>query len=215
MLTTKDVTYAYQPQQPLHFPDLHCETGAHWLLLGQSGSGKTTLLHLLGGLLKPRSGSIRLGDTELSKLNAAALDQFRGQHIGIVFQRPHFVPSLSVEENLWLAQHLAGLSVDKNRAESLLERLGIAHKRQSAIQQLSVGEQQRVAIARALINRPSLILADEPSSALDDDNSQRVVALLEEQAREVNASLLIVTHDNRLKGHFANSIVLAHQTTQA
>lgn len=215
MLTTKDVTYAYHPQQPLYFPDLHCETGAHWLLLGQSGSGKTTLLHLLGGLLKPRSGSIRLGDTELNKLSAASLDQFRGQHIGIVFQRPHFVPSLSAEENLWLAQHLAGLPVDKIRAESLLDRLGIAHKRRNAMQQLSVGEQQRVAIARALINRPSLILADEPSSALDDDNSQRVVALLEEQAKEVNATLLIVTHDNRLKDHFANRVILAHQTSQA
>ena len=215
MLTTKDVTYAYHPQQPLYFPDLHCETGAHWLLLGQSGSGKTTLLHLLGGLLKPRSGSIRLGDTELNKLSAASLDQFRGQHIGIVFQRPHFVPSLSAEENLWLAQHLAGLPVDKIRAESLLDRLGIAHKRRNAMQQLSVGEQQRVAIARALINRPSLILADEPSSALDDDNSQRVVALLEEQAKEVNATLLIVTHDNRLKDHFANRVILAHQISQA
>ncbi len=213
MLVTTQLTYSYDRQRVWSFPDLHCQTGEHWLLLGHSGSGKTTLLHLLGGLLTPSGGRIKLGDTELSALQGSALDRFRGQHIGIVFQRAHFVPSLTVEENLLLAQGLANLPTDRSRIVELLERLDIGHKKNKSVQQLSVGEQQRVAIARALINRPALILADEPTSALDDDNSQRVIALLEEQARAVNATLLIVTHDNRLKNHFERRIELTHQTT--
>lgn len=213
MLTTADLSYSYDRKRVLRFPDLHCQTGEHWLLLGQSGSGKTTLLHLLGGLLTPTGGRIRLGDTDLTALSGPALDRFRGQRIGIVFQRAHFVPSLHVLDNLLLAQQLAGITPDRTRAAELLERLDLSHKQQSPVQRLSVGEQQRVAIARALINKPALILADEPTSALDDDNSLRVVNLLEEQARAVEATLLIVTHDNRLKDHFERRVALEPQKT--
>ncbi len=208
MLKTKDLTYAYKGQASIHFPDLHCEKGSHWLLLGQSGSGKTTFLHLLGGLLPPSQGSILLGDTALHQLSGSALDHFRGQQIGIVFQKAHFVNALNVGENLLLAQQLAGLKPNLSAVRALLANLIIEDKFNKKINQLSVGEQQRVAIARALIKRPALILADEPTSALDDENSQRVITLLEEQAQAVNATLLIVTHDQRLKDHFDNKIVL-------
>lgn len=212
MLQTKDLTYSYKNGPSLRFPDLHCAAGEHRLLLGQSGSGKTTLLHLLGGLLTPTGGSLRVGDTDISKLSGAAADKFRGQNIGIIFQKAHFVKSLNVEENLLLAQSLAGLPTDKNKITDLLQRLNIGHKLHARPQRLSQGEQQRAAIARALVNNPRVILADEPTSALDDKNTEEVIRLLEEQARAVNAVLLIVTHDRRLKDRFAHRTELTEKT---
>lgn len=209
MLSTQELTYAYANGPAIHFPDIHCKRGEHWLLLGQSGSGKTTLLHLLGGLLSPLSGRIKIEDTDITQLSGASLDRFRGRHIGIIFQRSHFVNALTVAENLALAQQLAGLATDKKRINELLERLQIADKAGRKPDQLSVGEQQRVAIARAIVNRPDVILADEPTSALDDQNCERVLHLLTEQARAVNATLLIVTHDGRLKDDIKNQIELS------
>ncbi len=208
MLYTSHLQYSYSGGRPLQFPDIRLGQGEHWLMLGQSGSGKTTLLHLIGGLLSPSAGHIQLGDVAMETLHGRALDRFRGQHIGIVFQKPHFIRALSVEENLILAQTLAGNAPDRSRIDALTERLGIAHKRHSRPAQLSAGEQQRAAIARALVNRPLLILADEPSSALDDHNAREVADLLEEQATAAQATLLIVTHDNRLKSRFPNQISL-------
>lgn len=213
MLITHQLSYAYPRGEELHFPDLHCEKGDKWLLLGRSGSGKTTLLHLLCGLMRPKSGNIRIGDQDITQLSGAALDAFRGQQIGIVFQQPHFVQALTVLENLTLVQHLAGKKVDPGRARELLDRLGIGHKVRSKPQQLSQGERQRVAIARALMNQPQLILADEPTSALDDPNCREVVGLLEEQATREQATLLIVTHDNRLKDLIPNRIELSAEPT--
>ena len=208
MLQTKNLCYSYNNTQVLNFPDLNCKKGENWLLLGQSGSGKTTFLHLLGGLLSPQSGSIRMGDTDMTTLKTAALDHFRGQHIGIIFQTAHFIKALTVEENLILAQQLAGFKEDKTLIFSLLQKLNLAHKLKSKPSELSVGEAQRVAIARALINRPTVILADEPTSALDDKNTDEVIQLLEKQASEAGATLLIVTHDGRLKNYFKNQIEL-------
>jgi ABC-type lipoprotein export system ATPase subunit len=208
MLRTENLGYAYDSQTRLNFPDINCQTGEHWLLLGNSGCGKTTLLHLLGGLLTPKDGQVTIGETALNKLSGAKRDQFRGQNIGIIFQTSHFVRALTVGENLGLAQQLAGKKVDKKRIQTLLDRLNIDHKLNAKTSSLSQGEQQRVAIARALINQPKVILADEPTSALDDKNTEEVIQLLEDSAREVNATLLVVTHDGRLKNRFKNSIQL-------
>lgn len=209
MLITKNVTYSYQSsKEKLTFPDINCKNGEHWLLLGQSGSGKTTLLHLLGGLLRPKEGTIQIGDTEIQGMASARLDQFRGKNIGIIFQKPHFVGALTVEQNLQIAQYLANEPQDKNRIQSLLDSLNLGHKLKSKTSELSEGEKQRVSIARALINKPEVILADEPTSALDDDNCTEVLKLLETQAKEQKATLLIVTHDTRLKKHFDNQITL-------
>ena len=136
------------------------------------------------------------------------MDHFRGKNIGIVFQKSYFVRALTVEENLALTQKLAGLPVSKNRIKELLDRLNIGHKLNSKTDSLSQGEQQRVAIARALINKPAIILADEPTSALDDHNCDQVIDLLVKQAQEEQATLLIVTHDGRLKDQFSKKIIL-------
>ncbi len=208
MLRTTGLQYSYDGRHTLSFPDINCKAGEHWLLLGQSGSGKTTLLHLLGGLLRPRAGRIEVADTDMSALPASRLDRFRGRRIGIVFQTAHFVNALTVEENLLLAQQLAGLKPSRSRIDELLEHLNLGHKLKAKPSRLSIGEQQRAAIARAIVNQPDIILADEPTSALDGHNCDNVIRLLEGQARAVGATLLVVTHDQRLKERFSNQIVL-------
>ena len=208
MLRTHQLKFSYDDNNQFEFPDINCASGEHWLLLGQSGSGKTTLLHLLAGMLHPTFGKIEVGETDISKLSAGALDRFRGNNVGIVFQKPHFLRALTIGENLALAQKLAGQPIDYQRINSLLNRLNIGDKIDKKPNKLSQGEQQRASIARAVINRPSLILADEPTSALDDINTNEVINLLEEQAAEVNAGLLIVTHDSRLKDRMERRVFL-------
>lgn len=198
MLYSSDLTFRYPDGETMHFPDLACSAGETRLLLGKSGSGKTTMLQLLAGLRRPATGEVRIREQSLNQLTDAALDHFRGQNIGIIFQTAHFLQALTVAENLRLAQHLAGHAVNEDRVRELLEQLDLAEKATALPGRLSVGQQQRVAIARALINEPAVLLADEPTSALDDANTRQVVALLQEQAARVGATLLIVTHDNRL-----------------
>ena len=208
MLQTNQLQFSYTGAQTMTFPDFTCKKGEQWLLLGQSGSGKTTLLHLLGGLLSPTKGEVKVGETSLKSLSTAALDKFRGKHIGIIFQKTHFVRSLTVQENLILAQQLACVAINKTRISDLLNRLNVGHKLHAKTNELSQGEQQRVAIARAIVNQPEVILADEPTSALDDENCEEVIQLLEEQAAAVGATLLVVTHDGRLKERFEKQIVI-------
>jgi ABC-type lipoprotein export system ATPase subunit len=208
MLVTTELRFAYNKQHKFRFPPMRCAAAEQWLILGQSGCGKTTLLHLLAGLLQPTEGEISINEQPIQALSSNKLDAFRGKNIGIVLQQSYFVQSLNVIENLQLAQNLAGAKTDNSRINALLERLHIAHLRTARPYELSIGEQQRVAIVRALLNRPSLLLADEPTAALDDQNCIEVIGLLEEHAREEGATLVVVTHDQRLKSQFRNQIVL-------
>lgn len=208
MLSTHQLTFHYPGGPSFTFPDVACAPGEHLVILGESGKGKTTLLHLLAGLLKPTAGAVRIAGTETSALSGAALDRFRGQHVGVIFQTAHFVASLSVLDNLLLPNYLTGTRQDKQRAEQLLERLQLKDKAHRKPAELSVGEQQRVTIARAVMNKPALLLADEPTSALDDRNAAHVISLLEEQAAETGAALIIVTHDQRIKDHFQHRLAL-------
>lgn len=207
MLITSNISYSY-PDQTLSFPNINCSKGDHTLLLGDSGCGKTTLLQLLCGLRSIQKGDISIDGTSLKNLSYAELDQFRGDKIGLIFQTSHFIRALTVYENLAIAQSLAGQRVDSKKIIKLLDRLNIEGKIKRKCHELSQGEQQRVAIARALINNPAIILADEPTSALDDSNTNAVFELLIEQANEVEATLIVVTHDQRLKDKFINRIEL-------
>lgn len=208
MIKTKSLTYTYANAKTIAFSDLIIEKGEQFLLLGESGSGKTTLLHLLGGLLKLQQGGINVNGTELSELSESQLDHFRGKHYGFIFQRNHLLASLTVEQNLLLAPYLAGLKQDKSRVEEVLTQLDIADQKKKRIQEVSLGQAQRVAIARAVLNKPSVILADEPTSALDDKNCDRVCELLISVAQQNQATLIIATHDQRLKDKIKNVIQL-------
>lgn len=208
MLETRNLTYSYPGATPITFPDILCPEGEKMLILGQSGKGKTTLLHLLAGLLTPKSGDVTVSGKSLTSLRKDQLDSFRGKNIGLIFQRSHFVKALHVGDNLRVASYLAGITVDEDRVKNLLDRLGIGHKIDQKTHTLSQGEQQRVAIARALINRPNVILADEPTSSLDDGNTGQVIDLLNTEASAEGASLIIVTHDQRLKDHFSRKVEL-------
>ncbi len=209
MLHTNNLAYTYPGGELLRFPDMECAGSQTLLITGASGTGKTTLLHLVAGLLRPSHGTIRVAETALHSLRTAAMDTFRGQHIGIVYQQPHFIASLSIQENLLLTGRLVKKAVSLERLYDMAARLGIRDLLHKKPAQLSLGEQQRAAIARALMPSPQLLLADEPTASLDDQNCAAVAGLLAEQAREQHAALLIVTHDNRLKQLFAHHIALS------
>ena len=207
MIKTESLKFSYDGKKYFDFPDINLDSGENLLIIGNSGIGKTTLLHLLAGILKPESGSISISGTDISKFSDTELDKFRGDNIGIVFQRPHFISSLTINENLKLAQYLSP-SKTSGDAEKILESLNINDKYQQKPNQLSEGEKQRVSIALALINSPNLILADEPTSSLDDFNCDNVIKLLKKQAKDHKAQLIVITHDARLKKHFKNNLNL-------
>jgi putative ABC transport system ATP-binding protein len=207
MIKTKKLEFSYDNQKFFKFHDINLKKEENLLIVGKSGVGKTTLLHLLAGLLKSSSGSIELFGKNITSLSSDELDKFRKNNIGIVFQKPHFVNSLTLKENLQLAQYIANKK-DNYRIESVLKNLNIFDKAHNKTNSLSQGEKQRASIAMAIINSPKLILADEPSSSLDDENCVRVIKLLKKQAREFEAQLIVITHDSRLKKHFKKSIEL-------
>jgi len=208
MISCQNLTFSYSPQKRFTFPDITCADREALLILGQSGRGKTTLLHLMALLLRPEGGSVMIGDKDITPLSVAEAAAVRASQIGIVYQKPHFVSSLSVLENVLLPNYLAQKFQDKNRARALAEELGFAEHLSKKTHQLSQGEQQRVSIARALMNNPAVILADEPTSSLDDDNCDKVITLLKNQSEQIGASLVVVTHDQRLKDAFTNQVKL-------
>jgi putative ABC transport system ATP-binding protein len=207
MIKTKSLKFSYDGAKYFDFPDINLDSSENLLIIGNSGIGKTTLLHLLAGILKPESGSVGISGTDISKFSDTELDKFRGDNIGIVFQKPHFISSLTINENLKLAQYLSP-SKTSGDAKKILESLNIKDKYQQKPNQLSEGEKQRASIALALINSPGLILADEPTSRLDDFNCNNVIKLLKKQAKDHRAQLIVITHDARLKKHFKNKLNL-------
>ena len=212
MFQLRDVRHAYNGIDALQIRDWLAEQGEHWLVLGPSGSGKTTLLHILAGFLKPSYGEVIVAGHSLGRLKTAALGRFRGRHIGIVLQRLHLVESLTVSKNLLLAQFLSGLGENVERVNEVLADLGLSRKANAYPHELSFGQQQRVAVARAIVNRPTLLLADEPTSNLDDANCMQTLDLLEAQASACRATLMIATHDQRIKARFRNQRILGPRT---
>jgi len=207
MIKTNNLNFNYDNKVFFNFKNINLKNGEDLLIIGNSGIGKTTLLHLLAGLLKTDSGSINIYGQELKNFSNYQLDQFRRENIGIVFQRPHFINSLTVKENLQLAQYI-GKKNNNDRIENILNNLNILDKSDKKTNQLSQGEKQRVSIAMAIVNSPKLILADEPTSSLDDFNCKNVINLLKKQAYDYGAQLIVITHDIRLKEHFKKQLQL-------
>lgn len=208
MISTKNITFQYSKGELFHMPDLYCTAGSTILITGNSGRGKTTYLHILAGLLRPKSGEIEIDSTNIVSLSERKNDAFRGKNIGVVFQKPYFIASLSILENLEMTSWLATGKKDSATAMKLLNQLGLSEHISKLPSQLSVGQQQRVSIARALINEPKVLLADEPTSSLDDKNAEIVIDLLTSLSREYKAALIIVTHDSRIKEKFHNQITM-------
>ena len=167
-------------------------------------------MHLLAGLLKPSKGTISVSGHELHQMSSIELDQFRKHQFGMVFQKPHLVRSLSVIENIKLAVFLGETKRSEREIITLLEALGLKDVIHRKTHQISQGQAQRVGIARAVINRPKIIFGDEPTANLDDESCERVLSLLKKQARDCQASLIIATHDNRIKSSFNNRLILHH-----
>ncbi|SHN15070.1 putative ABC transport system ATP-binding protein [Cyclobacterium lianum] len=207
MIATKSIQFAYEGVPAFELPDLEIGAGESLLVLGKSGSGKTTFLNIMAGLLAPKAGEVLVNGTSLYALRGHRLDKFRGKNIGIVFQKPHILSPLTVGENVALPQFFSKKSVSRD-VDRMLDELGIMDKKNKRIDTLSEGEAQRVSIARALVNDPKVILADEPTASLDDDNAGIVVHLLKSQAMRLGAALLIVTHDHRIKSEIDQSITL-------
>lgn len=209
MIKTENLAFRYkQEQRSFSFPDIALAEKEHLLILGKSGMGKTTLLHLLAGLLSPNSGQVSIDDINLQGLSASKLDKFRGKHIGLVFQNNHAVRSLSVLENIQARLFFSKTKVTKTKIEELLQELGLLEYKNRKVNELSEGQLQRLGIALAVVHNPKVILADEPTSSLDDENCSVVIELLKKQAEKNNAHLIVITHDHRIKSFFQNSLVL-------
>lgn len=210
MIRTDSLQFAYQDAKDhtFCFPDINLLPNEDILILGPSGVGKTTLLHLLAGLLPIKEGGIFISNTYLNTLTRKQLDRFRGQHIGLIFQRPFFIRSLTVQENLTIRGRLSGKKVNRYRKEELTMQLGLSDLHKKRVYQLSEGQQQRLSIALGVIHKPKVILADEPTSNLDDTNCEKVISLLKKETRIQKSNLVIITHDQRVKAHFDNHIIL-------
>ena len=208
IISAENITFSYNKEQSFILPNLYCSAGSTILITGDSGKGKTTYLHILAGLLKPTTGKILIDGTDIVALSEGKNDKFRGQNIGLVFQKSHFISSLTVLENLEMASWLATGKKNTTRAKKLLEQLDIKNQENKIPSQLSIGQQQRVSIARALMNEPKVLLADEPTSSLDDKNAEKVIELLTSLSKEYKSALIIVTHDSRIKERFINQLTL-------
>ncbi|MEV0680600.1 ABC transporter ATP-binding protein [Actinosynnema sp. NPDC050436] len=180
--------------------------GAFTAVMGPSGSGKSTFLHCAAGLDRPTSGRVLLGGTDLAGMSEDKLTELRRQRIGFVFQAYNLIPSLTVEQNITLPLRFAGQRPDKNWLREIVERVGIANRLGHRPSELSGGQQQRVAIARALVTRPEVLLADEPTGALDTRTGRQVLELLRGLVDTVGQTVLMVTHDP-VAASFAHSVV--------
>ena len=200
----ENLKFEYDNQIVFDNQNFTINRGQKLLIYGPSGCGKTTLINLMSGLLQSQFGKIIYESKNLFELSQNQLDKLRARNFGFVFQRLYLINYLNVEQNI----QLANISSNCSDMNLLIEELGLLDKRKSKIIELSVGEAQRVAIARAIVSKPKVIFADEPTSALDDNNSEKVMKLLFAQAEKNNTTLIVSSHDSRIKKKFSNSLEL-------
>ena len=209
MIQTHNLTFKYKnKEQIFSFPQVNLKVQENLLILGQSGIGKTTFLHLLAGLIEPKTGHITINNIDINTLSSSKLDKFRGENIGLVFQKKHAIQSLSVSENLQARLFFCDKKQRQATINSLLEELNLSDIKNSKVNEISEGQLQRLGIALSVVHNPRVILADEPTSSLDDDNCKVVINLLKKQAKKNNANLIVITHDQRIKPFFQNTITL-------
>ena len=194
----KNLEYKKQNNKILSNLNFSVDEGKHLLILGSSGSGKTSLLNLMSGLLKPTKGEVFFEDYKYSTLLEEEIDKIRAANFGFIFQKLHLIGHLNVKQNIDLIKN----KIDSKKVEELIFGLGLDQKSQQMVSELSVGEAQRVAIARGLANSPKVIFADEPTSSLDDYNTQKVIELILDQTKQMNSTLIVSTHDKRIKKYF-------------
>lgn len=177
---------------------LSVEKGEFVAIVGASGSGKSTLLHLLGGVDRPTSGKVYINGTDIFAMNDDELAIFRRRQVGIIYQFYNLIPILNVEENMAIPMELDGRKVEKAQMDDMLLRLGLTERRSHLPNELSGGQQQRTSIGRALITRPSIVLADEPTGNLDTKASNEIMHLLKNSNRELNQTIIMITHNMEL-----------------
>lgn len=199
MIRATDVAFSYPGGQQLHFPDVDVAQGAVLLLSGASGSGKSTWLSLVAALVALSSGRLEVAGQDLAALSGVTADAWRARTIGFLPQKLHLSPALTVFDNLALAYWAAGIALDRSRIQACLAALGIAALTARKPSQLSGGQAQRVALARAVLQRPRVVLADEPTASLDDAAAAQAVALLQTTCQDQGATLVIATHDQRVE----------------
>jgi putative ABC transport system ATP-binding protein len=195
----------------LQIPKLTIEAGKRVFVFGPSGSGKSTLLSLVGGVLSPDGGQLKILGTDLTRLNPSQRDQWRANTLGVIFQSFNLVPYLNTYENILLPLKLSRSKSARSsmqQIEMIMKRLDIHSLKEALPYQLSVGQQQRVAAARALVGQPQLIIADEPTSSLDTDRRENFIRLLMESVADIQATLLFVSHDKSLNPLFDQSVDL-------
>ena len=208
MLECSNLSYKIDGKTIIDNINFNLKSEEHLLILGPSGSGKTTLLCLLAALQKPSLGTVKYDNTDIHKLKSQATDQFRGENLGIIFQNFHLIKSLNLYQNISLASQMSGRKIDEEEINLHLKELGLEGRQKEKISNLSIGQCQRLAVIRSIINKPKWILCDEPTSALDDENTDKLLKLLKSQAQKNKSSLIIVTHDQRVKAHFKKDNIL-------
>lgn len=197
-LRVKNLEFKVANKTILNKQNFSVSKSKHLIISGSSGSGKTTLMNLMSGLLKPTSGFVSFEENDFSKLTEENIDQIRSKNFGFIFQRLHLIKHLTVEQNI-----LLGLNKDQSpNIDELLDDIGLKNKHTQLAKNLSFGESQRVAIARGIINSPKVIFADEPTSSLDDKNTKKVLELIFSQAKKNNSTIIISSHDERVKKFF-------------